>query len=104
MSGAGEGSGAAGPSATGAAASTEAAAAEPVCGARVRRGGWCRRRPAPGYARCRQHGGHARIGAPKDNRNNWRHGLFEQQEMERRRAINDFYRKLWRVLREREGR
>lgn len=77
--------------------------AEPVCGARVRRGGWCRRPPAPGYARCRQHGGHARIGAPKGSQNNWRHGLFAQQELERRRALNELYRKYWRTLREMQG-
>jgi len=79
------------------------AVAEPVCGARVRRGGWCRRPPAPGFARCRQHGGHARIGAPKGSQNNWRHGLFERMEIERRQALNDLYRKLWRRLREMRG-
>lgn len=82
----------------------EDGAAAPVCGARVRRGGWCRRSPAPGFTRCRQHGGHARIGAPKGSRNNWKHGLFEQMEIEGRQALNAFYRKLSAYLREREGR
>ena len=39
----------------------EPAIAEPVCGARLKKGGRCTRRPTPGLVRCRQHGGHARI-------------------------------------------
>jgi glucans biosynthesis protein len=75
-------------------------AAEPVCGARTRKGGRCLRRPARGFVRCRWHGGHDRIGAPKANRNAVKHGLFTAEEIARRREINEFIRACWRTLRE----
>jgi uncharacterized protein YjcR len=36
--------------------------------------------------RCRMHGG-ASTGAPKGNRNAWKHGRYSTNEIERRRAI-----------------
>jgi len=49
-------------------------AAAPRCGARTRGGSPCRSPAIHGRARCRMHGGKG-SGAPRGNRNAWKHGL-----------------------------
>jgi len=71
-----------------AAASDETAA----CGARKRDGTRCALPPAPGRRRCFQHGGARGIGAPKDNRNAWKHGFDGREWLAERRRLNDFLR------------
>ena len=44
-----------------------------MCGAKTRDGSPCKSRPVTGRKRCRMHGGTS-PGAPKGNRNAWRHG------------------------------
>jgi len=48
-------------------------AAAPRCGARTRAGHACRSPAIHGCARCRMHGGRG-SGAPRGNRNGWKHG------------------------------
>lgn len=45
----------------------------PACGAKTRSGAPCKSRPVIGRKRCRMHGGTS-PGAPKGNRNAWKHG------------------------------
>jgi len=52
----------------------EILAAAPRCGARTRAGSSCRSPAIHGRARCRMHGGKG-SGAPRGNRNAWKHGL-----------------------------
>ena len=49
-------------------------AAAPRCGARTRAGGACLSPAIRGRRRCRMHGGKG-SGAPRGNRNAWKHGL-----------------------------
>lgn len=44
-----------------------------TCGAKTRKGAPCKSHPVTGRKRCRMHGG-ASTGAPKGNRNAWKHG------------------------------
>jgi hypothetical protein len=46
----------------------------------------CRGAAVKGFAVCRMHG--ARGGAPKGNRNAWKHGDFSAQAASRRRTMN----------------
>ncbi len=51
----------------------------PRCGARTRSGAPCRSPAVGGKARCRMHGGGRGSGAPRGNRNAWKHGLRSAQ-------------------------
>ena len=57
----------------------------PRCGARTRRGSTCRS-PAMPNGRCRMHGGKS-TGAPKGNKNAWKHGYYSAEGVTRRRTI-----------------
>ncbi|MDH3230231.1 MAG: hypothetical protein OEN55_10600 [Alphaproteobacteria bacterium] len=46
------------------------------CGALTRAGGRCRAPAVGGKARCRMHGGAPGAGAPRGNRNAWKHGYW----------------------------
>lgn len=72
----------------------EAASADlvPRCGARLRTGGLCETRPARGKRRCRSHGGAPGSGAPKGNRNAWKHGAFTAASRAHLKAIRDYAR------------
>jgi glucans biosynthesis protein len=78
----------------------DAATGAAVCGARLREGGRCARPPAAGKHRCRRHGGVPNWGAPKGNRNAWKHGADTAAAIARRRAVSAFLRECWRTLRE----
>jgi len=71
----------------------------PRCGAKTRKGGPCRAPAIHGKARCRMHGGRG-SGAPLENRNGLKHGLFTLEEQRRRRAVLDLMRKARATLRE----
>jgi hypothetical protein len=60
------------------------------CGARTRRGSPCQS-PAMKNGRCRMHGGPS-TGAPKGNRNAWKHGHYSAAAIARRRAIGELLR------------
>ena len=57
----------------------------PRCGARTRRGTACRAPAVSGRRRCRMHGGAKGSGAPKNNKNAFKHG-FATREAIRERA------------------
>jgi hypothetical protein len=61
--------------------------ASPRCGAKTRSGGVCRSPAVSGRKRCRMHGGAQGSGAPKANRNAWKHGLFTRDAIAERRRI-----------------
>ena len=61
--------------------------ASPRCGARTRNGGACRAPAVYGRKRCRMHGGAAGSGAPRDNKNARKHGLFTGEAIGERRQI-----------------
>ncbi|MCA6122502.1 hypothetical protein J6500_11455 [Bradyrhizobium sp. WSM 1704] len=65
----------------------EAMLASPRCGAKTRTGGACRAPAVHGKARCRMHGGAEGSGAPRANRNAWKHGLFTRGAIAERREI-----------------
>ncbi len=69
------------------AAPVTAALNSPRCGAKTRRGTLCMC-PATrrsGYKRCRIHGGAKGSGAPKGNKNGWKHGQYSREMVEKRR-------------------
>jgi hypothetical protein len=70
-----------------------------ACGARKRDGTRCALPPAAGRRRCFQHGGARGIGAPKDNRNAWKHGVDGREWLAERRRLNDFMRQCRETLR-----
>ncbi len=64
----------------------------PRCGAktRTRNGSPCLA-PAMPNGRCRMHGGKS-TGAPKGNRNGWKHGYWSAEAIAERRALNALIR------------
>ncbi|MGN7614024.1 HGGxSTG domain-containing protein [Magnetococcales bacterium HHB-1] len=61
------------------------------CGAKTRAGTPCQRFPLKGKKRCRLHGGMS-PGAPKGNRNAWKHGYYSREAQEARRKISQLMR------------
>ena len=71
--------------------------ASPRCGATTRNGAPCRAPAVRGKTRCRMHGGAPGSGAPRDNRNALKHGLFTRTafaERDQVRTLLDEARKL----------
>ena len=62
----------------------------PRCGAKTRKGTPCKS-PAMKNGRCRMHGG-ASTGAPKGNRNAFKHGHYSAEAVAERRAVRDLIR------------
>ena len=60
------------------------------CGAKTRSGKPCRS-PAMANGRCRMHGGPS-PGAPKGNKNAFKHGRYTAEAIERRRVISGLLR------------
>ena len=61
--------------------------ASPRCGAKTRSGCACRSPTVHGKQRCRMHGCAEGSGAPTDNRNARKHGLFTRGAIEERREM-----------------
>jgi uncharacterized protein YjcR len=61
--------------------------ASPRCGAKTRSGGACRSPAVSGRKRCRMHGGAQGSGAPKQNQNARKHGLFARDAIAERRRV-----------------
>jgi hypothetical protein len=55
------------------------------CGARTRCGGACKAPAVQGKKRCRMHGGAPGSGAPKNNKNALKSGLYTKEAMEERK-------------------
>jgi hypothetical protein len=56
----------------------------PRCGARTRSGGTCRSPAVGGKSRCRMHGGAPGSGAPRGNRNAYKHGTYTKTAFQTR--------------------
>jgi uncharacterized protein YjcR len=58
------------------------------CGAKTRAGHPCKAPAVKGKNRCRMHGGAAGSGAPINNQNALKHGVYTRQAIEERQALN----------------
>jgi len=74
--------------------------ASPRCGAKTRSGGACRSPAAHGGARCRMHGCAEGSGAPIENQNARKHGLFTRDAIAERRDMQVLLDEAWRLLEE----
>lgn len=63
----------------------------PRCGARTRKGTPCQAPAVAGKKRCRMHGGATGSGAPRGNRNAWKHGEFDAASRELKRRVRQAY-------------
>lgn len=79
---------------------TGAMLASPRCGAKTRCGGACRSPAVRGRKRCRMHGGAQGSGAPRANRNAWKHGMFTRDAIAERREIRAVLGEARRLLEE----
>ena len=62
---------------------------EHTCGAATRAGTPCRLPPVTGKNRCRMHGGAKGVGAPRGNRNAFRHGYYSAAARAERKRLAD---------------
>jgi uncharacterized protein YjcR len=62
----------------------------PRCGAKTRKGTPCKS-PGMKNGRCRMHGGMS-TGAPKGNKNAFKHGRYSAEAVTQRRAVRDLIR------------
>jgi uncharacterized protein YjcR len=76
--------------------------ASPRCGAKTRIGHACRAPAVTGEMRCRMHGGANGTGAPGENRNARKHGLFTREAIAERKRMQALLREALRVLDEME--
>lgn len=70
------------------------------CGAKTRTGGSCRAPALRGKRRCRMHGGAPGSGAPRGNRNAFRHGLFTGKAIAERKQIGALLGEVRKLLQE----
>ncbi|WP_273143999.1 HGGxSTG domain-containing protein [Oceanicaulis alexandrii] len=68
------------------------------CGAKTRAGAPCRSPAVAGKTRCRMHGGAKGSGAPKGNQNAFKNGLYTQDAIEARKAVNALIREAKRAI------
>ena len=74
--------------------------ASPRCGAETRSGGSCRSPAVRGKRRCRMHGGARESGAPRENRNARKHGLFTKAAIAERKRIQNLLADARKLLQE----
>ena len=70
---------------------TEPMLASARCGARTRLGQPCRSPAVTDKKRCRMHGGAAGSGAPMNNQNAVKHGLFTKQAREEHKQLHEHH-------------
>jgi hypothetical protein len=70
------------------------------CLARTRKGksGFCQARKVSGKKRCRMHGGTS-DGAPKGNKNAFKHGRYSREVIEKRKSATKLKREFMELLR-----
>ena len=68
------------------------------CGAKTRSGKPCRSPAVRGKKRCRMHGGALGSGAPRGNKNAFKHGLYTREAIVERRQILDLMRQSRKLL------
>ena len=59
------------------------------CGAKTRSGKPCRAPAVQGKARCRMHGGAQGSGAPRNNKNALKHGLYTREALIEHRQLRE---------------
>jgi uncharacterized protein YjcR len=69
------------------------------CGAKTRSGKPCRSPAVRGKKRCRMHGGAPGSGAPKGNRNAFKHGFYTKEAIEERRWARELVQESQEFLR-----
>jgi hypothetical protein len=69
-----------------------------LCGARTRSGAQCRSPVVKGRSRCRMHGGKS-PGAPKGNKNAWKHGRYSRVAIAERSEVRRAVQELQRLIR-----
>ena len=69
------------------------------CFAKTRRGGTCQTLPVTGRKRCRMHGG-TNNGAPKSNKNAFKHGRYSREVIENRKRATQLKREFITLIRE----
>ena len=72
----------------------------PRCGARTRRGMLCLAPAVAGRKRCRMHGGASGSGAPKGNKNAFKHGGHTKEQVDRRANLRGLIKEANKLLRE----
>ena len=77
---------------------TTAMRLSPRCGAKTRAGRPCASPAVRGKKRCRMHGGAPGSGAPADNRNALKEGLFTSVAIQERRQANALLREAYSLL------
>jgi hypothetical protein len=70
------------------------------CAARTRLNGSCRSPAVSGKKRCRMHGGAPGSGAPKQNQNAFKHGLFTKTAIEERKQVQALIGETRKLLRD----
>jgi hypothetical protein len=70
------------------------------CGAKTRKGGACKSPAVHGRNRCRMHGGAPGSGAPKNNKNALKHGLYTKEAIEKRKRLQELLGHSRKLLRE----
>lgn len=74
-------------------ADVDAMLSSPRCGAKTRHGTPCQAPSVSGKKRCRMHGGAAGSGAPKGNKNAWKHGDYSATTKAEKKRIQDITRR-----------
>jgi hypothetical protein len=74
----------------------------PRCGAKTRSGKPCMSPAVHGKKRCRMHGGAPGSGAPRDNQNALKHGLYTREAIEERRQLRALMRQSRMLLQDSE--
>jgi uncharacterized protein YjcR len=70
------------------------------CGAKTRAGTSCKSPAVQGKKRCRMHGGASGSGAPKQNKNALKHGMFTKKAIEARRQVRALVRQSRKFMQE----
>jgi uncharacterized protein YjcR len=70
------------------------------CGAKTRSGTSCKSPAVQGKKRCRMHGGAPGSGAPKQNKNALKHGMFTKEAIEARRQVRALVRQSRKFMQE----
>lgn len=64
------------------------------CGAKTRRGTPCEAPAVRGKKRCRMHGGAKGSGAPRGNKNAFKHGYYTKEAIAERKRMSEFIREM----------
>ena len=70
------------------------------CGAKTRAGTPCKSPAVQGKKRCRMHGCAPGSGAPRDNKNAVKHGLYTREAIAQRRQLRELMRQSRKLLSE----